>query len=1036
MRIKTLLVFAAAALSCPVFAQAPAETSAAKDWENPGVIARGKEAPRASAFPFESKELARNFDFLSDDYSVSTNFLSLNGPWKFNWVPKPADRPKDFFHTDFDDSNWDELEVPANWELNGFGVPIYINVGYPFKVAPPFVGHDNNPVGSYRRFVDLPEDWSGKDVFIHLGAVKSAFYIWVNGKKVGYSQGSKTPAEFDLTPYVKPGRNLIALEVYRWSDGSYLEGQDFWRISGIERDVYLYASPRSHIRDFFVRTALDKLEVDVETIRPMAGGTVEVQLLDQAGNSIAQAAQAAAQQVRFAMNSLVVDPWTAETPNLYRLLITHRDAGGQHLETLAQDVGFREVEVRDGQFLLNGQPILIKGVNRHEHDPLTGHVVSRKAMLEDVRLMKQANINAVRTSHYPNDPYFYTLANHYGLYIVDEANVESHGIGYAPDKTLGNKPEWLDAHMARNVAMVERDKNQPSILIWSMGNEAGDGVNFRTTYDWIKARDPSRLVQYQQAHYKPHTDLVVPFYPFPRTIKKYSDDLGRPFIMSEYAHAMGNSHGNFREYWDVIRARPDVQGGFIWDWMDQGLLTTSKAGNQIFGYGGDFEPEGIRTDGNFNLNGLIRPDRRPQPSFFETQRVHQDVQFAIVESGGARKLSVFNEFFFHSLKDYTLRWTLREDGLPIASGILDMPPIAAQAKAELALPDLQNLLKPEREYFLDVAVSTDRGNKVLPSGSVIARDQFAYAAPTGTAKKAAPATANARSPLTIDRQSGSLAISGSGFTYRFSSAGALTALEIAGRNLLSKGPTPNFWRPLTDNDYGAKWYEKLAIWREATEQARPVAMQVKSAGADEVVLETRYTMGPVKGDTKLTYTIARDGTVSLLANFQPEGDDLPVMLRVGLALELDGSLKQLRYYGRGPHENHWDRKTSTDLGLYSSSVSDQYFPYVRPQASGNKTDTRWIELSDLGGRGIRITGDTPFEFSALHYRDSDLTAGQDGRHSGMHSGDLVERDLVNLHLDHLQMGVGGTNSWSRPPLPEYQIKAKPYDFGFKIELLK
>ncbi len=1036
MRYLTLTAALCFGMAVPEMA-----TAQGNDWENPDVIAIGKEAAHATLFPFESEERARNFDFLVDDYSVSSNFLSLNGPWKFNWVKKPADRPKEFFRPDFDDSDWGELAVPANWEVNGHGLPIYVNHPYEFEKNPPFIHNDYNPVGSYRRVVDLPKNWDGKDVFIHLGAVKSAFYIWVNGQKVGYSQGSKTPAEFNITRHLKPGRNLIALEVYRWSDGSYLEGQDYWRISGIERDVYLYASPKSRVRDYFVHTTLDQLDLDLEISNPASGGTVEVELLDKGGASIAQSSQSVAGKMRLALPSLDVDPWTAETPNLYRLLITHKDAKGRHLETVAQDVGFRVMEIKDGQFLLNGQPILIKGVNRHEHDPLTGHVVSRASMIEDVRLMKQANINAVRTAHYPTDPYFYTLANHYGLYIVDEANIESHGMGYKLDETLGNNPAWEKAHMARNVAMVERDKNHPSILFWSMGNEAGNGVNFYKIYDWIKERDPSRPVQYERAVREHNTDIIVPQYPRPQWIANYKDDRNRPLIMSEYAHAMGNSLGNFKDYWDVIRKKPNAQGGFIWEWVDQGLEITSKQGNPIYAYGGDIGPEDVPSDGNFVINGIVLPDRTPQPSYYEVARVYQDVQMSLSAEAGRIAVKLLNENFFQKLDDYSVIWTVKKDGNPVISGSIAGRAIAPQASGTYSLDDAARLVDGSGEYLLDVAIRADHADGILPAGFVMAKDQFLLNEPA-TRTATAP-SAQSKEALSLDDGGKILTVRGGNFSYGFAKeSGQLTSMKIDGREVLVEGIRPNYWRPPTDNDYGylRNGSPKTFAWKDATQDGRASELMVLKPGKDAVELRVIYSLGEMQGSTAITYRISADGSLTADVDFRPktrEGytekdGNLPPVPRVGLALQLAEAFKRISFYGRGPHENQHDRKASADLGIYHSTVAEQYHPYVRPQQSGNKTDVRWLELRDDSGRGVRITGDAPFQFTALPYLDSDLDAGREGRSAGTHSGDLVKRKLVSLNLDHKQAGVGGVNSWATAALPEYQIEAKPYRYSFTI----
>ncbi|MCV6606177.1 MAG: DUF4981 domain-containing protein, partial [Porticoccaceae bacterium] len=677
---------------------------------------------------FASEGLAGEYDFIKDSPFTSARYKLLNGKWRFHWVAKPADRPGDFYNPDYDDTSWGHIAVPGNWELNGYGDPIYLNHPYEFEKNPPYIQAHYNPVGSYRHQFTLPDNWDGQQIYVHLGAVKSAFYIWVNGKKVGYSQGSKLPAEFNITEYLnKDGVNTLALEVYRWSDGSYLECQDFWRISGIERDVFLVARPSTHIRDYFVKTDDRSLSLTVNLAylqgpNQLSPG-LKVQLFHQNGDVLAERRVAfsnlgnpitgykgviaapgpdgffgpnyfpagTTDQVEISFDQLDVEKWSAETPHLYRMVLSLYDDHGELLEAIPQDVGFRDIAIKDGQLLVNGQPVLIKGVNRHEHDPKTGHVISRKTMHNDIKLMKAANINALRMAHYPNDPYMYHLANRYGFYVIDEANIESHGQYYEPNETFANNGDWYTAHMARNVGVVERDKNHPSIIGWSMGNEAGNGVNFFEIYRWIKQRDPTRFVQYERALWHWNTDIMAPQYPQLDDVRNYNDALNRPLIFSEYAHAMGNSLGNFVDYWNIIRSKPNVQGGYIWEWVDQGLWGTTDKGNTGFVYGGDFGPEGAPTDHNFLINGIVMPDRQPNPAYWEVARVYQSIHVDAVDLAKG-KLSVFNEFFFKSLSDYQLHWTLLADGEPVKNGVVDKFNIKPQETKKIRLPYVESVV--------------------------------------------------------------------------------------------------------------------------------------------------------------------------------------------------------------------------------------------------------------------------------------------------------------------------------------------------------
>jgi beta-galactosidase len=1011
------------------------------DWENPAVLAINKEAPHATLFPFETRELA-----LGRDEASSAYYQSLNGRWKFNWVRKPADRPLDFYRDDYDDSGWDEIAVRANWEFAGYGVPIYLNSPYEFEENPPYIHHDYNPVGSYRTRFTIPEGWTDRQVFIHFGAVKSAMYLWVNGQKVGYSQGSKLPAEFDITPYVRLGENTLAAEVYRWSDGSYLECQDFWRISGIERDVYLWAAPKIHIRDFFVIADLDEsyrdgtLELSALVRNygdsPVAGWKLSAELLDPDGRNVLEGGVAErtvavqpGDEATVESRETVREPakWTAETPNLYTLLLTLRDEAANTIEVTTSRVGFRTIEITAGQLLVNGTPITIRGVNRHEHDPLTGHVVSEERMLEDIRLMKQLNINAVRTSHYPDDPHWYELADEYGLYIVDEANIESHGRGYHPDTTFGNDPAWRDAHLDRTIRMVERDKNHPSIIFWSLGNEAGNGVNFYDTYSWIKERDRTRPVQYERAGLDWNTDLYVPMYARFQHLVDYAERYrDRPLIMCEYAHAMGNSVGNFADYWEIIDSYPNLQGGFIWDWVDQGILTTTAQGDTIFGYGGDFGPPGTPSDGNFLLNGIVSPDRQPHPSAWEVKKVYQSVDVEPLDLAGGL-IRVTNDYDFRGLDHLLLVWSIIADGVPQDSGRITDVDIAAGASRQLDIPLPRIRPAAGVEYHLNLSFRTREASALVPKGHEVAFEQFRlpFEAPVARISMASLPS------LTIEDDESSVTVKGPDFSVSFDKAsGLMTSYIYKGKELILTGPQPNFWRAPTDNDFGGGWQRRLAVWRDASAKRELRRFNVMPVSPQEVRIRTRSRLEAGNASCSTLYTILGNGELTIENHFEPGDEGLPRMPRFGMQMTLPKQFSHVQWYGRGPHESYWDRKTGAPVGLYESTVSQMPHPYIRPQETGNRTDVRWMALTNDQGTGLLVVGMPLLSMSALHFSMDDLDPGE--QKAQRHWGELVERDLVTLNIDYRQMGVGGVTSWGPTALPKYSLYYQEYRYGFRL----
>jgi len=1034
------------------------------DWENLEVLSRNREAPHATLFPYESVALAR--EGRRDD---SRYYQLLSGTWKFHWVRAPGDRPMDFYRADFDASGWEDIEVPGNWETQGYGTAIYLNHPYEFPRNQPHIPHDYNPVGSYRRDFDIPADWDGRQVFIHFGAVKSAFYLWVNGEKVGYSQGAKTPAEFDITDFVRAGSNSVAVEVYRWSDGSYLECQDFWRISGIERDVYLYATPRVHVRDFFVNAGLDssytdgRLAVNVQLHNygavPAEEYRVDLRLLDgvaRDGAALGLGADVAAAPVvtrlataaspmpgsetsiTFTADIDAVRRWTAETPELYTLLLEISDADGNLLEVISSRIGFRTVEIRDAQLLVNGQSVTIRGVNRHEHDPERGHAVSRQRMIEDIRLMKEANVNAVRTSHYPNDPVWYELADEYGLYVVDEANIESHGYYYEPDTTLGNKPEWIEPHLDRTRRMVERDKNHPSIIGWSLGNEAGNGVVFEATYDWIKQRDPSRPVQYERALTAPNTDIYVPMYArIERLIRWAESNPDRPLIMCEYAHAMGNSIGNLQDYWDVIERYPVLQGGFIWDWVDQGLYKIdAQTGERFFAYGGDFGDD--PNDQNFLINGVIGADRQVNPHYWEVQKVYQAIDVRPVDLAAARVLIV-NKHDFLDLDVFDMTWEYDIDGRTMEIGNRRAPSLAPGETVELdiGLPQV----RPTRgqEMFLTVRFHTRAADGLLPAASVIAWDQLKM--PFGTP---APVMDTADLPEPdIEDNDHTVRISGPEFSVAFNrGSGVMSSFKFADTELVQSGLAPNYWRAPTDNDIGNRMHQRSAAWRDATRDARASVFDVARMEDGSVGVFVSYRLPQaLAGAVDIAYYVYGNGAVRVeqRVNSAAETPEFP---RVGMSMVLPSDFDHLAWYGRGPHESYSDRKTSAAVDYWEGPVDEQHHVYVRPQETGNKSDVRWLALTNDEGVGLLAVGDPLLDASVWPFVQDDLDfdrlegapegAGPRASIELKHTTDVTPRDLVTLNLDLAQRGVGGDNSWGARPHPQYTLTEDGYAYSFVL----
>ncbi len=1012
------------------------------DWEDPEVFSRNREPARSSFIPFADRASA-----LAGAPNRSPFFLSLNGSWKFHWSSDPAHRPVRFYEEDFDVSRWEEMTVPSNWQLEGYGVPIYIEAGLPFssEPVPPRVPHQENPVGSYRRTFVLPGSWLDRQVFLHFGGVNSAFYVWINGQEVGYSQGSKTPAEFDITSYVRPGENTLAVEVYRWSDGSYLEDQDFWRLSGIERDVFAYSTPPTHMFDFLAVADLVneyadgqlRVEVDLENHRTTASDPLQVvmDLLDEDDRSVLPQPMVEDIEVAASSRSFVVfettisrpKKWSAESPHLYSLVLQLLDEDGAVQEVVSRRVGLRKVEIRKGQLLVNGTPVLIKGVNRHEHDPEKGRVMSEELMLKDIQLMKRFNINAVRTSHYPNVPRWYELCDEYGLYVVDEANVESHGVGYDPDVTLANKPEWEAAHLDRMVRMVERDKNHPSVIVWSLGNESGDGVIFEKMYQWTKRRDPSRPVQYEMADLRRHTDIFAPMYARIHILEAYgSERRQRPLILCEYAHAMGNSVGNLQDYWDVIHRHASLQGGFIWDWVDQAIEKTSPEGESYWAYGGDFGPEGTPSGGNFCINGLVSADREPYPSLWEVKKVYQPVHVEPIELASGR-VKIVNRYDFTSTSELELIWAVVGDDERLAEGEMVSPDIAPHfdETIELPLPVIEPV--PGVEYFLNLSFRTREASALVPKGHEVAWEQFKL--PVGEPESAVELARAAK--LTPHENDNGLRIVGDEFSVTFDTAtGEILSMTYGETELFRSGPVPNFWRAPTDNDFGNDMPERLGIWREAGEKRIVNDVSIRQNSDRDVLIEVVATLPAGGSRYTTTYHVFGSGDILVENRFEPGGLGLPDLPRFGMRMRLSDALQNMTWYGRGPHESYWDRKTGAKIAVYRGRVWDQYQPYVRPQENGNKSDVRWVALTNEDGVGLLAVGMPLLNVSAHPFGIDDLDPGPTKRQR--HAIDVKPRDFVTLNLDYKQMGVGGDTSWGARVHEQYRLPAKRYTYTFRL----
>jgi beta-galactosidase len=1003
-----------------------------KDWENPQVFGINKEKPHASFIPYQDITSAK-----SQDVTRSVYYQSLNGKWKFKLFDTVKQATDDFAELAFNDKSWNSIKVPSDWQCEGYDYPIYTNIKYPFGAAnPPFIPDEYNPTGLYRTTFSIPDAWQEHQIFVHFGAVNSAFYLWINGQKVGYSQDSKTPAEFDITKFLKEGKNLLAVKVIRWCDGSYLEDQDFWRLSGIERDVFLLATPRIRVSDFSVKADLDatftnglfNLTVNLANTITENKDISVICRINDSDEIVFEKEMRVAPTDTVSFNTTIanVRRWSAEAPELYGLEIELRETG-KVLQAIFTHIGFRKVQIAGGRLLVNGKTATLRGVNLHEHHETNGHVVDFETRSKDIRLMKLNNINAVRTSHYPQDPIWYDLCDTYGLYVIDETNIESHGMGYRRDQTLANKPVWLEAHLDRTQHMVQRDKNHPCVLIWSLGNESGNGYNIYQTYNWIKEHDPTRPVQYEGAGLEFNTDIFCPMYARMEHMENYvRSSPDRPLIQCEYAHAMGNSLGNLQDYWDLIYRYDQLQGAFVWDWVDQGLVKYDENGHKYWAYGGDFGPKDVPSDENFCMNGLVNADRTPHPTLNELKKVYQPVYFKEVDLATG-KIEIINHNTFTDLESFDFYWILESNGTLITkSDIFQIICAPGTSVIEtLALPEINAV--PNSEYFLNLYAKTREDIPLIPAGHVVAYEQFRL-----PVYNEAPVVYPTSGVLHVTDSETEVMVSGNNFSLKIDkNSGWISSYKIGKKEILLMALEPDFWRAPTDNDFGNGMPQRCVVWKDLNTTFDVKRVDVRQPVPGKVTVTVEFNIRRIKSIADINYIIYTDGTVAIASMFNLQKPDLPEIPRIGFRTRLATAYSDFVYFGRGPQENYIDRNTSALIGLYTSKTKEQYYPYSRPQENGYKTDVRWALLKNSKGEGLKVTGKPVIGTSALPFAREDFDPGQ--KKAQRHTVDITPRDFVEWHIDLKQMGVGGDDSWGAKPHDEYMILPGIYYFNFTIQ---
>ena len=1025
------------------------------DWENSNKFSIGKEPSHSTLIPFETIAEALG------KWEDSPYYKSLNGNWKFNWVNSPSERPNNFYEEDFIDDDWEEIDVPSNWQMRGYGIPIYTNVKYPYSINTkeiPKIDHSYNPVGSYRRNFIIPSNWLEREVIIHFAGVKSAFYIWINGRKVGYSQGSMTPAEFNITDFINVGNNILAVEVYRWSDGSYLEDQDMWRFSGIYRDVYLFSTPKVHIRDHFAQCELDEnykhaiLKVKVKVVNSgkedMKQNKIEILLLDNDRKFVESEILTSEtftvksnkeHLVKLQANIQNPRKWTSETPYLYNLILKLTSSKNQITEVEHCKIGFRKIEINsEGSFLINGKSIIFKGVNRHEHDPDHGRAIPYSRMLEDIVLMKQNNINAVRTSHYPNHPKWYDLCDEYGIYVLDECNLESHGLRLTLPESL---PEWTKACVDRMVSMVERDKNHPCIVMWSLGNEAGMGENFKIMKEETLKIDSSRPIHYEGDYNQEIVDISSAMYLSPKQLERNlkKNTAGhrvmkvklssiKPYVLSEYAHAMGNSLGNFQEFMDVFERYPNAIGGFIWDFVDQGLRKVSDNGEEFWAYGGDYGDE--PNDNNFCINGIVLPDRKPNPSLFEVKKVYQNIKIYPVNLTEGRLL-IHNKFDFINLNNIEINWELTTNGNITQTGTVENLEVGPGEKKEVIIPFQKPNLESNTEYHLKIISSLKNDALWAEKGHILAWDQFET--PYNTLKESF--TVEDLSEMAIDDSKKFYEIRGNDFKLKIGkTTGVLTTYIFKNIELFNTPLIPNFWRAPTDNDnidigmtdFSTKTVPSVSFkWKDTSKNRTLKDITLERVAPKIIRVSVLFRIDNSEQDLSIIYTIYSDGSVIIKNFIKPSIN----MARFGMQLTIPKNFDQFTWFGRGPHETMLDRKTSGALGIYSGKVGELIHSYIRPQENGNRTDVRWAALTNEEEIGLFVSdiGGTHLSVSAWPYTLEDLELAN-------HTYDLPKREFITLNIDYKQQGVGGDIPAMAILHKKYKLrKGEDYSYTFRIQ---
>lgn len=1014
-----------------------------KPYEDHRIFKINKLDPRADFFAFENEALAQK-----NEKEFSERFISLNGEWDFKWVKSLNDKPENYYKPQINSDGWGKIKVPGNWETQGYGHPIYLDERYPFEETWPDIPHEYNPVGTYRKNIEIStEFFENNRVILHFAGVKSAMEVYLNGDFVGYSEGSKTPAEFDITNLIKKGNNLLALQMIRWSDASYLESQDMLRMSGIEREVYLYSIPKVHVQDIGIKADLvNNYEDGTFNVTMLLKNTseknqkskVHVRLRDQDGKIV----YSETDKVTIKKNDSVektfskeiqnVKKWSAEIPNLYKLEVDLQADKGSSTSFISKKIGFRTVEIKENQLLVNGKPIYIKGVDRHETDPFTGHVVSRESMEKDIRLMKQNNINAVRSSHYPNDPYWYDLCDKYGLYAIDEANIESHPLAINEKTQIGNEESWIPAHLERTKRMYYRDRNHPSIIIWSLGNEAGHGNVFKATYKWLKDHD-SRPVQYEPAKTDDYTDIYCPMYPSPEHLEDYAkNNPSKPAIMIEYAHAMGNSVGNLQDYWEIIEKYDVLQGGFIWDWVDQALEYKYADGKPYLAYGYDFHPD-LPTDGNFLNNGLVDPYRNPHPHLSEVKKVYQPVKFKFNKASST--IEIFNKNFFQNLEDERIIWKVLRNGRIIDSGQISLNKIKPRTSQDYQL-NFNQTLPEQNEIILQVFVETATEKSLLPENHLLAFEEFSLS----SFENSNFATGNDTLDIISDRKS--FLLKGKKFELSLNKTTGDIQEWKYDNKLITREPIHlNFWRAPTDNDLGNAMHKWAKIWKTATYNYTSKLIKRPTLVDNLISFEVAYQLPEKTAQVNVQYILNSDGNLKVNYNFEPLKEDLPNIPRIGMYLILPTDFENVTWYGKGPEETYWDRKTGQLTGIYSGKIKDQFHRYIRPQETGNKTDVRWMKLES---KNITLTTTTtssllnssvwPFKMAEIDLKDNEITDSASGLVpiTTKHGADIKIGRNIQWNIDYLQMGVGGDTSWGRLVHPKYTITPQTYTYSFII----